>query len=65
MNNFKMYQNPMFVREGNDLENLCADSIIVNFKKLWTHLWCKLDSLSLCVSSKRLKDEEGWILFWL
>lgn len=47
----------MFVWEGNDLENLYADSIIVNFKKFWTHLQCEWDSLSLYVSSKYLKDD--------
>lgn len=57
VNNFKIYEKPMFVWEGNDLENLYADSIIVNFKKFWTHLQSEWDSLSLYVSSKYLKDE--------
>lgn len=32
MNNFKIYQTLVFVREGNDLEKQYADAIIVNFK---------------------------------
>lgn len=46
MNNFKIYQTPVFVWEGNDLENLYAGAIIVNFKKFLTHLWCEWDSLT-------------------